>query len=190
MSAVELFLIAIGLSMDAFAVSVCKGMGMRRMNFSAALIIALFFGGFQALMPCVGWILGTRFQKYIVSFDHWIAFLMLLYIGAKMIKDSAGDSEKEILIGFKTDYRELSILAVATSIDALAVGITIAFLNISIILSSAIIGAVTFILSVLGVWVGSEFGSRFERKAKIIGGVILILIGLKVLLEHLNIIVF
>jgi len=190
MSAVELFLIAIGLSMDAFAVSVCKGMGMKKIKFSAALTIALFFGGFQALMPFVGWILGTRFQKYIISFDHWVAFLMLLYIGVKMIKDSIGDSEKEILIAFKTDYHELFILAVATSIDALAVGITIAFLNIGIIFSSMIIGVVTFILSFFGVWIGSKFGNRFERKAKIIGGLILILIGLKVLLEHLNIIVF
>lgn len=190
MSVAELFLIAIGLSMDSFAVSICKGLGMKKIDVSASLLIAVFFGGFQALMPCLGWILGTQFQKYIVNFDHWIAFFMLLYIGGKMIKDLIIDSEKEISLASKTDYHELLILAVATSIDALAVGITIAFLNSSIIKSSLIIGAVTFAFSLFGVWIGSKFGSRFESKAKFIGGLILILIGLKILLEHLNIINF
>lgn len=190
MGAVELFLVAIGLSMDAFAVSVCKGLGMKKFSISASLVIALFFGGFQALMPCIGWVLGTQFQKYIVSFDHWIAFLMLLYIGTKMIKDSIEDSGREVSVGVKIDYKELLILAVATSIDALAVGLTIAFLSSSILLSSAIIGTVTFALTLLGVWVGVKFRGRFEKEAVIFGGVILILIGLKILLEHLNIISF
>lgn len=190
MGAAELFLIAIGLSMDAFAVSICKGLGMKKINISASLTIAMFFGGFQALMPCVGWVLGTQFQKYIVNIDHWIAFFVLLYIGGKMIKDSIGNSGIEVSLGFRTDYKELLVLAVATSIDALAVGLTIAFLNSSILISSTIIGIVTFTLSLFGVWVGSKFGSRFESKAEIVGGAILIFIGLKILLEHLRMIDF
>lgn len=190
MGAVELIFVAIGLSMDAFAVSVCKGLGLKKINVSASLTIALFFGGFQALMPFIGWVLGTQFQRYIVNFDHWIAFLMLLYISSKMIRESVEDSGREVSISFKTDYRELLILSIATSIDALAVGLTIAFLNSNILLSSMIIGIVTFALTLLGVWVGVRFGGRFEKKASILGGIILILIGLKILLEHMNIIAF
>lgn len=184
MSIAELVFIAIGLSMDAFAVSICKGLEMKRINISALFTIALFFGGFQALMPFVGWILGTQFQKYIDSFDHWIAFILLLYIGGKMIKESVENSEREISVRYRIDYNELLVLAVATSMDALAVGITIAFLNSSILLSCAIIGIVTFILSILGVRIGAKFGGRFEKEAGIIGGVILSFIGLKILLEH------
>lgn len=185
MGAVELFLVAVGLSMDAFAVSVCKGLGMKRLNIRAAVIISLFFGGFQALMPCVGWILGTQFQKYIVLYDHWIAFAMLSYIGGKMIKDSVCDSQRELTIGRIVDLKELLILSVATSIDALAVGITLAFLNINIFFSAIMIGVTTFSLSFLGVVTGVKFGSRFEKISEIVGGVILIFIGFKILLEHL-----
>ncbi len=190
MGAVELMLVAIGLSMDAFAVSICKGLGMKRINIPYSLTIALFFGGFQALMPCIGWFLGTQFQMYIVRIDHWIAFIMLCFIGVKMVKDSLNDEGREIYVGVKPDYRELLLLAVATSIDALAVGLTIAFLNGSIVLSSAIIGIVTFVITLFGVWVGVRFGSRFEQKAGVFGGVLLIGIGLKILFEHLGIITF
>ncbi len=185
MGAVELFFVAVGLSMDAFAVSVCKGLGMKRMNIRNALTISLFFGGFQALMPCVGWFLGTRFQKYIVRYDHWIAFLMLVYIGGKMIKDSVCDGGREVVVGRTVDLKELLVLSVATSIDALAVGITLAFLNINILFSAAMIGAVTFFLSFSGVFAGVKFGSRFDRKSEIIGGVILVFIGFRILFEHL-----
>lgn len=143
MSIAELVFIAIGLSMDAFAVSICKGLEMKKTNISASLTIALFFGGFQAFMPFVGWILGTQFQKYIDSFDHWIAFILLLYIGGKMIKESVENSEREVSVSYSIDYNELLFLAVATSMDALAVGITIAFLNSNILFSCVIIGIVT-----------------------------------------------
>ena len=185
MSAVELFIIAVGLSMDAFAVSVCKGLGMRKIVFSDAIIIAGFFGGFQALMPCIGWFLGTRFQMYIEHIDHWIAFFILLLIGLNMIKDTVGNSGSEIIVSSVINYQEIVMLAVATSIDALAVGLTIAFLKSSISLSSVIIGTVTFVLSFFGVWVGTKFGDKMEKKAEILGGVLLIMIGTKILIEHL-----
>ena len=181
---IELFLIGVGLSMDAFAVSVCKGLGMEKINKKHAFLIGLYFGGFQALMPFLGWALGIRFQKYITSVDHWIAFFLLLFIGGKMVIEAVRDKDVQ-----EIGAKDLP-LAVATSIDALAVGITFAFLNVSIMEACLIIGCTTFVLSVIGVVVGNFFGTRYKRKAEIAGGVILILIGLKILLEHLGIIAF
>ena len=182
---IELFLIGVGLSMDAFAVSVCKGLGMEKINKKHAFLIGLYFGGFQALMPFLGWALGIRFQKYITSVDHWIAFFLLLFIGGKMVIEAVRDKDVQ-----EIGAKDMLLLAVATSIDALAVGITFAFLNVSIMEACLIIGCTTFVLSVIGVVVGNFFGTRYKRKAEIAGGVILILIGLKILLEHLGIIAF
>ncbi|MBE6464127.1 MAG: manganese efflux pump [Eggerthellaceae bacterium] len=193
MGIVDLLLIGIGLSMDAFAVSLCKGLGMKRLDLRQAVIIGVFFGGFQALMPVVGWALGKQFESYITSIDHWIAFALLAFIGGKMIFDAArGDGYDELAgksMG-KLDYKELFMLAVATSIDALAVGITFAFLQVSIVGAVSIIGIITFVLSVAGVAIGNQFGARFEKPAGIIGGIVLILIGVRILLEHLGIIAF
>lgn len=199
MGIIEIFLIGVGLSMDAFAVSICKGLSMPRLNSKQMLIIGLFFGGFQALMPLIGWALGTSFESLITPVDHWIAFLLLCFIGAKMIFDAIRGSDDENADPAKSnaaaseqklDLKELLMMAIATSIDALAVGITFAFLGISIIEAIIIIGITTFVLSILGVVIGHFFGSRFEKPATIIGGVVLILIGLKILLEHLGIIAF
>lgn len=195
MGFVELFLLGVGLSMDAFAVAVCKGLGMHRVNYKHAVIIALFFGGFQALMPLVGWALGTQFESFVTPVDHWIAFVLLAFIGGKMLWD-AFHEEKEDENGCgcdktdgRLDLRELTLLAVATSIDALAVGITFAFLQVDIVPAIVTIGITTFVLSLVGVIVGNQFGSRFERPATIAGGVVLILLGVKILLEHLGILV-
>lgn len=188
MGLMELFLIAVGLSMDAFAVAVCKGLGMKKLDLRRAGLVALFFGGFQGLMPLTGWILGSQFEQYIVSIDHWIAFLLLGYIGGKMIWDAFhDDGECECCDNFS--IKELFIMAVATSIDALAVGITFAFLRVDIGPAVAFIGSITFILSFLGVFIGFKFGSKFKSKATLAGGVILCLIGAKILLEHLGILV-
>lgn len=192
MGFVELFLIAVGLSMDAFAVSVCKGLCMKRLNLRQAVVIALFFGGFQALMPLVGWALGTQFEKYITPVDHWIAFVLLAIIGSKMLWDAFHEDDEGAACPAddKLDLRELVMLAVATSIDALAVGITFAFLRVDILTSVGLIGATTFVLSIVGVAVGHRFGTRYEKPATIAGGVVLVLIGLKILLEHLGVIAF
>ena len=190
---VELFLLGVGLSMDAFAVSVCKGLGMRKLNKKQALIIGLYFGGFQALMPLIGWLLGSQFQQYITSIDHWIAFILLGFIGGKMMVEAVrewNEEETVEVMDAPIDHKNMFVLAVATSIDALAVGITFAFLNVSIMEACLIIGCTTFVLSVIGVVVGNFFGTRYKRKAEIAGGVILILIGLKILLEHLGMIAF
>ena len=176
--------------MDAFAAAICKGLSMRKAKLTNILIIALFFGGFQAFMPAVGYFLGNRFEQYIVSVDHWIAFLLLLFIGGKMITEVArGSNEDETqVIETTLDIKEILILAVATSIDALAVGISFAFLKVEIISSAAMIGITTFILSATGVVVGKKFGVKYKNKATVAGGIILILIGTKILLEHLGII--
>lgn len=189
---IELFLIGIGLSMDAFAVSVCKGLGMEKINRKQAVIIGLYFGGFQALMPFLGWLLGSRFQKYITSVDHWIAFVLLVFIGGKMIVEAVRDKEviEVVQKDLPLDHKEMLLLAIATSIDALAVGITFAFLETPIVEAITIIGCTTFVLSILGVVTGNFFGTRYKKKAEIAGGIILILIGLKILLEHLGILVF
>jgi putative Mn2+ efflux pump MntP len=185
---IELILIGIGLSMDAFAVAVCKGLCMKKVDKKQTLIIALFFGGFQALMPFIGWALGKQFERYITSIDHWIAFVLLVFIGGKMVKEALEDKEEEeVSCSVKLDIRELFMLAVATSIDALAVGITFAFLGYSILEAITIIGTTTFLLSIVGVYVGNIFGTKYKKKAELAGGIILILIGLKILLEHLGI---
>lgn len=189
---IELFLIGVGLSMDAFAVSVCKGLAMEKINKKQAVVIGLYFGGFQALMPLLGWLLGVRFQKYIVSIDHWVAFALLAFIGGKMILEAVRDRDDQE-IGQKDlplNHREMLIMAVATSIDALAVGITFAFLDVPIAEAVTVIGCTTFVLSIAGVVVGNFFGTRYKKKAEISGGVILILIGLKILTEHLGILPF
>ena len=190
---IELFLLGIGLAMDAFAVSVCKGLGMRRLNKKQALIIGLYFGGFQALMPLVGWLLGSQFQKYITSIDHWIAFILLGFIGGKMMIEAIREWNEEETVDVMDaplDHKNMLVLAVATSIDALAVGITFAFLDTPIIEAITIIGITTMVISIIGVVVGNFFGSRYKSKAKFIGGLILVLLGLKILLEHLGILVF
>lgn len=193
MGFIELFLIGVGLSMDAFAVAICKGLGMKRLNMKQALVIGLFFGGFQALMPFVGWALGSQFQDLISPIDHWVAFILLAIIGGKMLVEAirGGDEESaDEPADAKLDLKELFVLAVATSIDALAVGITFAFLGVNIVWAIAIIGVTTFVLSLVGVGVGHVFGARYEKGATIVGGVVLILIGCKILLEHLGIVTF
>lgn len=191
MGIVELFMIGVGLSMDAFAVAICKGLGMSRINWRHAAVIALFFGGFQALMPLVGWALGTQFADLITPVDHWIAFALLAIIGGKMLYEALRGDDDEAAgasaEGERLDVKELVMLAVATSIDALAVGITFAFLGVNIVEACALIGVTTFVLSFVGVAVGNQFGARFEKPATIVGGIVLILIGVKILLEHLGI---
>lgn len=187
----ELLLIGVGLSMDAFAVAVCKGLNMKKVNKIHCVVIALFFGGFQALMPLIGWALGRQFETYITSVDHWIAFVLLVLIGGNMVKESIQKEEEAACpCDNRLDIKELFCLAIATSIDALAVGITFAFLQVKILPAVAIIGVTTFILSAIGVFVGNIFGSRYKNKAELAGGIILILIGLKILLEHIGILNF
>lgn len=186
MGVLELLLLSIGLAMDAFAVSICKGISMKKMNWKKAIIIGLYFGGFQALMPTLGYFLGTAFQSLITSVDHWIAFVLLGIIGGEMIKESFEiDSENQ---NDDVSFKTMIILAIATSIDALAVGITFAFLNVTLGLAVSLIGIITFILAVAGTKIGNRFGDKYEKKAEFVGGVILILLGVKILLEHLNII--
>lgn len=191
MGIVELLLIAVGLSMDAFAVSICKGLGMKKVNLKVAFVLALFFGGFQALMPLIGWALGSQFLWLISPIDHWIAFVLLAVIGGKMLWEALHDEEgkDDGKPADKIDLGEFFILAVATSIDALAVGISFAALAVDIVPSILIIGVVTFCFTIAGVFVGNFFGSHYEKPASIVGGVVLILIGLKILLEHLGILV-
>lgn len=183
----ELFVIAIGLSMDAFAVALCKGLSMRHPNVRNSVVIALFFGGFQAVMPLIGWLLGKQFAGYITGVDHWIAFVLLSLIGGKMIYEVFHGDGCPYDNGDTLDLRELFLLAVATSIDALAVGVTFAFLRVSILPAVSLIGVTTFILSFAGVFVGLKFGARLKSKAELVGGVVLILMGLKILLEHLGV---
>ena len=185
MSLTELFIIAVGLSMDAFAVSVCKGLAMPRMNWKGAFIVGLYFGGFQAAMPLLGYFLGSSFSSAIRAYDHWVAFILLALIGANMVKESF--SREEECSNADLDVRNMVLLAVATSIDALAVGVTFAFLNVDILPAVSFIGTVTFLLSIIGVKAGNAFGCRYKSKAEFTGGVILILMGLKILLEHLGI---
>lgn len=193
MSIIEILLIAVGLSMDAFAVSVCKGLAMRKINWKRALIIGGAFGLAQAIMPLLGWLLGSGFSLYIDRYDHWIAFVLLVFIGVKMaaeavreIKKEGNDPETEDRKDESLNIRELILLAVATSIDALAVGISFAFLKVNIWSSSLIIGLTTFLICVFGVAAGNMFGSRYKSKAELAGGIILILIGVKILAEGLG----
>ncbi|MGE4277208.1 MAG: manganese efflux pump MntP family protein [Lawsonibacter sp.] len=178
----ELFVIAVGLSMDAFAVSVCKGLSVSSLRPAHSLTCGLYFGGFQALMPLLGWLLGVRFQIMITSVDHWIAFILLGIIGANMVKES----REEKCVDASFSPRVMLPLALATSIDALAIGVTFAFLQVSILPAVVFIGLTTFLFSVVGVRMGAVFGAQFRTKAELAGGVILILMGLKILLEHLG----
>ena len=184
----EIISIGVGLSMDAFAVSICKGLSMKKLNWKNTIIIALYFGIFQAIMPVLGYALGTAFSDFVQSIDHWIAFVLLSIIGINMIRESTRKEEEGI--NDKIDFKTMLILAIATSIDALAVGITFAFFEVNLFLAITIIGIITFGLSILGVLIGNKFESKFENKAELAGGIILILIGLKILLEHLGIITF
>ena len=180
----ELLLVAIGLSMDAFAVSVCKGLSLPRLRVKHALLAGLYFGGFQFMMPVLGWLLGYRFETLIVSVDHWIAFILLGLIGLNMIRESFSDAEK---LDDDFGFRTMVLLAVATSIDALAVGVTFAFLEVRILPAAGLIGLTTFLLSAAGIYIGHVFGARYKAGAERLGGVILVLMGLKILLEHLGI---
>lgn len=187
MGIIEIFLIGVGLSMDAFAVSVCKGLAMPKITVKRVGIVGLWFGGFQALMPFIGYTLGVQFKDYITAIDHWIAFVLLAIIGANMIKESREkcedcDEETDAL-----DVRTMFMLAVATSIDALAVGVTFAFLEVQIYTAIALIGITTFVLSAIGVKIGNVFGTKYKSKAELAGGIILILLGVKILIEHLGI---
>ena len=187
MGILELFLLAVGLSMDAFAVAVCKGLAMKRADLRKCAIVGLWFGGFQALMPAIGYFLGASFARYIEKFDHWVAFGLLLLIGLNMIREAVfgGEETAEESLGFRT----MLLMAIATSIDALAVGVTFAFLEVNVLVAVLFIGCVTFLLSCLGVRVGNLFGARWQKGAEIAGGTILVLLGLKILLEGLGILV-
>ena len=188
MSLIELFVIAVGLSMDAFAVAVCKGLAMPRMSWKGAVVVGLYFGGFQAGMPLIGYLLGSNFREAITSYDHWNAFILLVLIGGNMIKESM---EKEAeCADASLDFRSMTLLAVATSIDALAVGVTFAFLTVPIVPAVSFIGVVTFTLSLVGVKVGNVFGCRYKSRAELAGGLILVLMGIKILLEHLGVLAF
>lgn len=189
MGILELLLIGVGLSMDAFAVAVCQGLCMPKLNWRHAAVIALFFGGFQALMPFLGWVLGSQFAGYIQNFDHWVAFVLLGLIGCNMIREALSPEEEEVAcaVDYRLDYKRLFLMAIATSIDALAVGVTFAFLRVKILPAISLIGCTTFCLSLVGVAVGNFFGARFKSRAELTGGIILVLLGLKILLEHLGI---
>lgn len=189
MGLLELFILAVGLSMDAFAVSVCKGLSTHKLKVKHYLIIGAWFGGFQALMPTIGYFLGSTFEKYITSFDHWVAFVLLAIIGGNMIREGVSKDEEKTNDSFS--FKTMIVLAIATSIDALAVGITFALLpDVNIVAAVSFIGATTFILSAVGLKVGNIFGLKYKSKAEIAGGAILILIGTKILLEHLGVINF
>ena len=189
MSILEILLLGIGLSMDAFAVSICKGLSTKKLQFKHYLIIGAWFGGFQALMPFIGYLLGAGFEKYINAVASWIAFVLLAFIGGKMIAEAVRPEDENVEIDKMDpplDVKEMFVLAVATSIDALAVGITFAFLNYPIGEAVTIIGLTTFCISIGGVYVGNFFGNRYKKKAELAGGIILVLIGVKILLEHLG----
>lgn len=184
MGILEILLISIGLAMDAFAVSVCKGLSMKKMNWKKAIIIALYFGIFQAIMPVIGYFFGVSFQGLVTKIDHWIILGILAFIGGNMIKESFDKEKTEA--NDNIDIKTMTLLAIATSIDALAVGITFAFFKIKLLSVVTLIGVITFILCIFGVKIGNKFGTKYERKAELVGGIILILIGLKILLEHLG----
>ncbi len=185
MGIIELVILSVGLAMDAFAVAVCKGLSMQKMNWEKGLIIGAYFGIFQALMPLIGYMLGVNFQENIQSVDHWIAFILLGIIGINMLKEAVTQEKENSNDSVK--FKDMLILAVATSIDALAVGITFAFLKVEVWLAITLIGIITFAISVAGVKIGNVFGCKYEKKAEFAGGLILILLGVKILLEHLNV---
>ena len=188
MNFAELFIIAIGLSMDAFAVSVCKGLSVPKIRLRHTITAGLYFGGFQALMPFIGYLLGSRFENVVKQYDHWIAFILLGIIGFHMIKESREKEEKELDCSF--GFGSMFPLAIATSIDALAVGVTFAFLKVDVIPAISFIGVTTFVLSAIGVKIGNVFGLRYKSKAEFVGGAVLVLMGLKILLEHLGLLPF
>ena len=175
MDVLEILLIAVGLAMDAFAVSLCKGLSMKKMSWNKAIIVGLYFGIFQGLMPVIGFLLGTSFASLVTQIDHWIAFILLGFIGGNMLKEAfSNECENR---NDNVDFKTMIVLAIATSIDALAIGITFAFLKVNLILAVLMIGSITFILSIIGVKIGNKFGDRYERKAEMAGGLILILMG-------------
>ena len=185
MGFIELLLIAVGLSMDAFAVSVCKGLSVKKVGVKHAALAGLYFGGFQFLMPVIGYLLGFRFESVIESIDHWVAFVLLAFIGGNMIKESFGKAEE---LNDDFGVKTMLLMAIATSIDALAVGITFAFLEVQILPAAGLIGVTTFLLSFVGIYIGNAFGTRYKSRAELAGGIILVMIGVKILLEHLGII--
>ena len=185
MSLFELFLIAVGLSMDAFAVSICKGLSVRKAQPRHMLCVGLYFGGFQALMPAIGYLLGTQFAGLIESVDHWIAFVLLAFIGGNMVREALSHEEENLDDSFSV--KTMLTLAVATSIDALATGVTFAFLRVNIIPAVLFIGCTTFALSALGLKIGNVFGAKYKSRAELFGGIVLILMGCKILLEHLGV---
>ncbi len=187
MSIIEIILVGLGLSMDAFAVSICKGLSVQKLKPKHALIVGAYFGGFQALMPLIGYFLGRQFEWLITNIDHWIAFVLLVLIGANMIKESFGKDEE---VNDSFSFKTMILLAIATSIDALAVGVTFAFLEVEIFSAIAIIGTTTFVLSIVGIKIGNVFGTKYKSKAELAGGIVLILIGIKILLEGLGVINF
>lgn len=185
MDLLTLLTLAVGLAMDAFAVSICKGLAMREKVLKKGIIVGLWFGGFQALMPTIGFFLGTQFKDQITSIDHWIAFVLLGLIGINMVKEALSNDEEQA--DDSIAVKEMFMLAVATSIDALAVGITSAFLNVHIVSAASMIGVCTFLISFAGVKIGNIFGTKYKSKAELAGGIILILLGFKILFEHLHI---
>lgn len=189
MSFLDIFLIGVALSMDAFAVSVCKGLSVKKAGVKHVLTVGVYFGGFQALMPLLGFLLGYKFESFITNIDHWIAFVLLAIIGGNMIREALGKDEDD-KENDDFSFKAMLPLAVATSIDALAVGISFAFLGVDIVTAALLIGATTFVLSGAGIFVGNIFGSKYKSKAELAGGIVLILIGTKILLEHLGIISF
>ena len=193
MSFIELFLIGVGLSMDAFAAAICQGLSMTKIKWGHALTVGLYFGGFQALMPFIGWMLGSQFADRIQQYDHWIAFILLVLIGGNMIREALSGDEEDAAqaeTDLRLDHKKLFLMAIATSIDALAIGVTFAFLETAILPAIGIIGCTTFCISVAGVAVGCWFGARYKKRAEITGGAILVLLGIKILLEHLGILAF
>ncbi len=189
MTITELILLSLGLAMDAFSVSVCKGLSMKKIDYKGAAVTALFFGFFQGAMPLIGYFLGTRFESFISSYSHWVAFILLGFIGGKMIFEVIrGGEEEDSSKEYKLDIKELFILAIATSIDALAVGVIFAAQKTPVVSSVIVIGAITFVTSLIGVVIGNRFGSKYEKKAELIGGIVLVLIGVKLLLDGLGII--
>ena len=193
MSFIELFLIGVGLSMDAFAAAICQGLSMTRIKWGHALTVGLYFGGFQALMPFIGWMLGSQFAGRIQQYDHWIAFILLVLIGGNMIREALSGDEEDAAqaeTDLRLDHKKLFLMAIATSIDALAIGVTFAFLETAILPAIGIIGCTTFCISVAGVAVGCWFGARYKKRAEITGGAILVLLGVRILLEHLGILAF
>ncbi len=187
MGIVELFVLAVGLAMDAFAVSICKGLSVTKVSYKHSAVVGLYFGGFQATMPLIGYLLGASFREYIESVDHWIAFGLLLILGANMIREafSKDDDDEELDSSFSV--KSMLPIAVATSIDALAIGVTFAFLNVKIVPAISFIGVITFALSAVGVKIGNVVGAKYKSKAEFVGGVVLIIMGVKILLDHTGI---